>query len=260
MENELQFLECKVTIVFDEINDVRSYATKFDKDLDKFFDTPANMFSVGDDVDPTVPRFRYTSKHKHSLLHISSVAAEMFTRFKGDEFSSNIDSIIDYCKQREKFLESAINENSKKIKFVGFMVKMQKEFGNLDFSDASPAKFVASKFLKPNVVSSSNTNKLEDASFRVSFAYDDRYFANIQVSNYKSFGQRVFSQEDGTVRIVTPSLKDLDFLSQGVEISLDINNRLLYDRFDENGHKDDDFVEVLNLAKNYVDKEFSLLI
>ena len=239
-----KFIRATTTLIFDEVSEIRSRISEFDKLLENHFNTPGISYAVGDNVPPSVPRLNYRSKASHTSLDISSVSAQMLTHFDGD-FSKDIKAIKNYCLEREQLLESDIARLGAKIRYVGFSLIAQ-----ISIADKStPVKALTSSFFNKNILmGKSNPHEI---AFKVTFIEKDRYFINFHSNNYKSYTLLLDPNHLGPIRIVNPSMKDFTEADSGIEIMFDCNNKYVFDYSNKDGHLLGDFKNILDLAEEY---------
>ncbi len=250
-DNGFKVVNLSITVLFEPVADIRTLFPTLDKELSGDFKTPGLVFPVGESVDPNIPRLKYDSTHGHSTLHISNVSANLITRIDG-EYMTDFSKIQLYCQKRESVLEKVLSKNAINIKWIGFQLKMQKTLGTPKSDDHTPVNSIKEKFLKSEALTGKST-PIQEASYKIAFIEKDKYFLNLHLSNYRGYS-KVFKAEKGQViTFINPSLREFDFVEQGIDLTLDINSKYAFDTIKDYAHAGGNFDEVLSLAKDYME-------
>jgi hypothetical protein len=264
MSSELsgfKFIEARTSIIFEEVTAFEKLQEELNKNLADIFVTPGEFFNFKVVPNPLVPRLRYFSKNGHSSLELSSVSAQVMTKID-NVYEHDYGKISEYCGTRQTILETAIGKFSKKIKYVGFSVKLHKSFKVTEHGKTSESvgKIINTFYNSRALMGKSEP--IEETSFKVAFIENQRYFMNFQASNYRTYtmvfeGFELGKPPVNPIMFANPSLKDWKVDDEGIEIFLDANNKFMYERVDPSGHRENDFGELLKLVHGFIDKNIA---
>lgn len=200
--------EINITSVRD--TEIRLKAFDFEKKLQEYFTLP-QIIPVPDDFHPEVPRIIFSTPRGHSTLTISQINFSFKTSYDG-EFTANIDKCIEYLKERMTLVFSTLKESNIVVFYMGLIFNFEDLFTQND----DPVIALSRRFLSDHL---GFTEELHDINLKLTTCHDNLFYKNITFTNYRRYKKK---------SIPKPSPAFLELEGEGLQVQLDINDRLAF--------------------------------
>jgi hypothetical protein len=153
-----------------------------------------------------------------STLAVSAAQAEMQVRFYGD-LLGDLDGSLAYVRRKVQTIRAAWIAAGARPSVLGVVITANVPFDPTD--EFGPAKHILNTHLS---IERGDDAPIQDASARVAIRLADRLFFNVSVSNYelRTIRRPILP---GMQQIMVKSW-DAEVTERGIEVKLDINNRL----------------------------------
>ncbi|MFJ7755670.1 hypothetical protein ACQKGI_19895 [Peribacillus muralis] len=195
-------------IVFPRIENLRRKAFDIEDSLKDYF-TNANIIPVPDNAPAEIPRIQSTSHNGHSNLNISLNNAQLVTNFDGD-YNTNVNAALSYLEERVYTVANMLEKYTNGIfLFSGLTTEVI-------FKKEHPVEHMIDTFFKHSPTKGSS---LHEVNLKTTQIVDDKYYANISISNERTYEGQVSGFED------VVSFADLELKQHSLKVTLDINDR-----------------------------------
>lgn len=236
----MKFVQAQFSLKYEPQIRIRRSANLIEDCLQDYYNAP-QVLPVPDDIAPEAPRIVLASKNGHSSINFSQLSVDFISNFDG-EYLENYEKTKTYIKERIEWLKQLLNQiGITDYYFWGITYNI-----HLDIGDSNPLDYIR-KLLGDSVLA---TAKLYEVMQRITSVEADRYFVNRQISTFKEY------QSKG---ITNPTLLDFSnskLISEGVNLSLDVNNRYAFLRSGKVSVMDN-FDDELNKIFKLIEKNFS---
>lgn len=208
----MKFVQAQFSLKYEPQIRIRRNANLIEDCLQDYYNAP-QVLPIPDDIAPEAPRIVLASKNGHSNINFSQLSVDFISNFDG-EYLKSYEKTKEYIYERIVWLKQLLSQiGIKEYYFFGITYNI-----HLDIGNSNPLDYI--KELLGESVSANA--KLYEVMQRVASVDSDRYFVNRQISTFKEY------QSKG---IVSPNLLDFSnskLISEGVNLSLDVNNRYAF--------------------------------
>lgn len=202
-----------LTINFERRPDVRSYLGRIENVLlnDKTSFLPAIALPMPDEIDPSMPRILFETKHRNAQLTISQNALTINTQYSED-YQKDISLGEAYLTKHADTLFKLLDRKllDKKALFCGVASVVQIP---MDTTDQEVIKFVCEAY---NIGSS--PKGLFDIDVKFTHVIQGKFFNNLRIQNYRATSQQINPLE------IAP-ISEKDAIGRGVQLVMDFNDR-----------------------------------
>lgn len=232
-----------VTFWFQKQPNPKEYSEKLNEKLkDYFFEF--NTIGVPANIDPAIPRMTAVSSSSHSNIEISLINAKLNTNFD-NKYNDDCDLCIGYLKERALKVFEALLE-------CGVSTIYSAIFINLEEKENEPAKKIIKYFLKNNI---SNINEV---GIRLTQDINEKFYKIISVNNGKQMKiKKVFEPDNNEIIFPLVSLNDAEEIEEYLTTSIEINDRLSFNRNKEYISNKENLEEMFKIACEQMKKELS---
>ncbi len=230
----MRFVQAQFSLKYEVQPRIRRFANDIEDFLCQHYGMP-QVVPIPDDFAPEIPRIVLYSKNGHSQISFSQVSVDFTVKFDSD-FVYDFNKTREYILKRIELIVKLLNViDIKDYLFCGVTYNTR-----LDIGDQKPMDFICD-YLGENL----SRKELYEASRNIAYVKEEKFFVNQQISTYKEFQGR-----QGLVPVLF-EIENSTLISEGVSMTLDINNRYQYIYTNKKNSINDCFVDV--------DKLFSLL-
>lgn len=232
-----------ITFWFNKQNDIKQYSEKFNKALESHF-FPFNVFGIPATVDMLYPRMTTVSRSNHSNIEFSLINLRLNTIFDSN-YEADLDSCINYLKDRALLIYRTLNN-------CGIDIVYSAIFIVLDEKCDSPEKSIIKKFFNND-----DYKNVDEVGIRLSNTIDDKYYKILNINNNKSVKFKKIVDSNTTKEIVLPllSLDEAEEIEDYLMTSVEVNDKLIYNRDHKHITNETDFVEMLEHIKKEIANE-----
>ncbi|MCI9052558.1 MAG: hypothetical protein HFI05_11700 [Lachnospiraceae bacterium] len=205
----MEFVQAQFSLKYEPHMKIRRNANQIEDLLKEHYGVPQVM-PIPDDFAAEAPRVVFTSHKAHSQISFSQISVDLTVNFDG-EYRNNFELTKSYIQKRVYLLKQVLNDiGIKEYYFFGLTYNAR-----LDIGKDKPLEYIKT-LLGDNL---SKEENLYEVLQRVALVEEKKFFVNQQVSTFREY------QNSGKN---IPNLLDFSnskLISEGVSISLDINNR-----------------------------------
>jgi len=209
--NKMKFVQALFSLKYEPRQKIRRFANDIEDFLSEHYGPPQTI-PIPDEFSPDAPRMILYSKNGHSQISFSQISVDFLVNFDGD-FTQNFEKTKLYISQRLAIIVNLLEKiEIKTYCFCGITYNVR-----LDIDEQKPIDYIK-QFLNTDIT----TENLYDASQHTAIIKDNKYFINQQIGIYREYRSKIGS---------IPALFDLAgniIISEGIALSLDINNRYQY--------------------------------
>ena len=192
--------------------------------LEDLYLTP-QILGIPNDIDPEVPRIILDAVNRHNQITVSQVNSRLNCNFDF-RYQGDISKSFNYARQRAEVLQSLVKAGDiHDVLYQGVTATVQ--FPQ-DAGDHEITSYLLEKFNQKV----STAHQLNEYNQKITFIYNDEYYINLVIGNYRNFN--FTNQHDSPL---TASLAEAKLLDKGVFVSIDINNRYKFNKDGEPSQK-----------------------
>ena len=231
-----------ITFCFQKQNNPKVYVDKLNTILKEHF-FEFNILAVPANIDPVIPRLTAVSNSDHSNIQISLINAKLLTNFD-DHYSENIDLCIDYLKNRALKLYEALMSCNINIVYSAIFI-------NLEERDDYAVEKIRTHFLKMD-----ENKKINEIGIRLTDIVDDKFYRIVSFNNSKQVKiEKVFKGDNDEIVFPLISLNDASEIENYLNVSLEFNDRLLFNLDSNYSTNEDELVKLFDLITEQLRKE-----
>lgn len=232
-----------ITFWFNKQNDIKRYSEKFNTALGSHF-FPFNVFEIPATIDLLYPRMTTVSKSNHSNIEFSLINLRLNTVFDSN-FELDIDSCINYLKDRALLIYKTLIE-------CGIDIVYSAVFIILDEKCDNPEKRIIQKFFN-----NADYKNIYEVGIRLTNTIDDKYYKILNINNNKSVKFQKIVSSNTTKEIIFPllSLDEAEEIEDYLMTSVELNDKLIYNRDHKHVTNEADFIEILERIKEEISNE-----
>ena len=231
-----------ITFWFQKKNNPKVYVDKLNSILKEHF-FEFNILAVPANIDPVIPRLTAVSNSDHSNIQISLINAKLLTNFD-DHYSENIDLCIDYLKNRALKLYEALMSCNINIVYSAIFI-------NLEERDDYAVEKIRTHFLKMD-----ENKKINEIGIRLTDIVDDKFYRIVSFNNSKQVKiEKVFKGDNDEIVFPLISLNDASEIENYLNVSLEFNDRLLFNLDSNYSTNEDELVKLFDLITEQLRKE-----
>ncbi len=223
-------------VSFYRIENIKKVFLENYKMFDEF--NEPSILPIPDNGPSEIPRIILESKNGHSQINISQDTVSLIIKYDND-YLDNWELCHDYIEKKQKVIGEFLDLNSNgKLKFSGLTTTF---FTGQDIVDATG-------FLKDRLITSdlnSTFDNIFDINTRITSVIENKYFSNITFEN-----ARVYKDQN---EIMTAGFQK-DQISNNIAITVDINDRYLFNTSSEYISGKDVFSRILEISTLSIDK------
>lgn len=246
--SEKKYFQSSINIYYPRNIQIRRKVFDFEELLSSKYKIPAVTVPIPDNFSPEFPRITFISNQEHSKIKISQVNTELLVIYT-DDYIHDFKKCINYLKERFSILFPAIlNICKNRIYYIGLTTTIHFPIDKEYYNDLKI--YLIKAFLGEKNINQS----LYDFYIKYSSVKDNIYFINYNMRNYQIFKSKEGEQKD------IFSLKDMEQISQGTEILLDINNRKQFNDNKNYELKDDIFDDLINIISNIINTKLEKIL
>lgn len=207
----MEYLQAQFSLKFEPHIRIRRSVNELEDYLEEHYNAP-QMMPVPDDIVPEAPRIIFVSKNGHSQISYSQISVDFSVNF--DEFFKNdYDATVDYISERLELIRGTLGIiGIEKYYYCGLTYSAK-----VDIKDDTPVECF--RDLTGIKVEPKEIYELSQRTVKV---VDSIYFVNEQIGTFKEFKMK----NSGVSQLL--EVYDDSLISEGVSISVDINNRYKY--------------------------------
>lgn len=178
---------------------------------------PPQLIPVPDEAPLEIPRIVFKSTNGHSTLNITPIRCELVTNYD-EKFCNNIDKCTDYIKEKGGCISKFLQISDSEMIGLGLQLNVRWKIEDCSYETTSE---IFSKFFVPAMFAK---DKASDIKVEYSREYSDRIYIKYIINNYRVYQSKT--------PIVSPyvSLGSLHLEEHGIELTVDINDKLGFDR------------------------------
>lgn len=220
----MEFVQAQFSLKFEPKIRIRRNVNEIEDYLQEHYGTPQTM-PIPDDFAAEAPRIVLKSKNGHSQISFSQISVDFTVNFDG-EYREKFELTQEYILKRILILKELLE----KIEINTFFFCGVSYNCYLDTMGKSNIDYISS------ILHIDQNENIYEASRRIASVYGEKFFVNEQVGTYKEYQSKGIS---------IPNLidfKNSKLVSEGISLSIDVNNRYEYlqfgkaeclDKFDE---------------------------
>lgn len=236
------FQDSSVNISFEPVQNLKRTYFQNEDILNEYFDEPS-VLAVPDNAPHEIPRLIFKSKKQHTDLTISAQTISMQTVYT-DGFEKDWSRCKDYLLERGKRLfEFANILTSGDYAYIGVAVNVIFDKNDLD----------GTELISKNLSNLKHSETLYDISSRFTFVEENKYFVNLTIQNVRCF------DGDNNPNI-SGSLSDKNLIKNIVGVTLDINDRYLFNNISGYKSSIDNFEGILNSLSDKISNKLESLV
>lgn len=242
MISEMLFTESNFNVIFERQLKIRRRVNEFEDALQENYFQP-KIIPIPDEIDPEIPRIAFDSKHGFSKIKISEISASLKVTYSED-WQKNSNKCQNYLNERIPILLDLLKKLSINPLYVGLETIVQ-----IPCDDEEALKIIFKKYLKPEKVS--NFQNSHDVVIKLTTVEEGMFYKNIQIRNYriwKSLNKETF-----------PRLPRNGANSSGILISLDLNDRYLFNEKEGYSFDNETFPKLIYKSFKSLLEEFETL-
>lgn len=236
----MKIKSCSFNIFFPVELEMRKHLFEFEKSL-KGFITPFNLLPIPDGAPPEFPRITSTSEHGHTQLNITLQNLQMITKFD-ENFEESPDKCFEYIDSKINPIISGISSIIGKDKMLFSGITSEVEFSGNDNCGAK----LAEKFM--NLDTQMN---ILDINSRVTFEYEGKYYINVSIENTRTYTG---------IKRDNLSMAGLTQIGEGIQVSLDINDRLAFNKDELYRTSETDINFISQFSKSLIDDKLEKFV
>lgn len=230
-----------VNIMFPWCENIKKKYILNEKILNKDFNE-ASILPIPDDAPTEIPRIIIKTKGEHSQLSIAPEAVNFQTVYT-DSFIKDWKSCEAYIKARiEAVYRLTDIFTSKKYNYTGIVT-------NLIWDDISEN---GNKILYENLLKNIPADNLDDLLVKYTYVEDNRYYVNITLQSVKIY--------DDSADNKAGNFADDKCKAHTIGITLDINDRYMFNKYKEYCSTKKDFDSLLELTSKLIDSKLKALV
>jgi hypothetical protein len=194
-------------IVFPKIDNMRRKAFEIEDHLQDYFNA-VNTIPVPDNAPAEIPRISTTTHHGHSTLNISLNNAQLITSFDGD-FNNDAKKALLYMEERVYKIANILGAYTNNVfLFSGLTTEIIVE-------SADPVQQIIGTLFK-----TIPKNKFHEINVKTTQIIRDKYYANIAISNERSYEGFIPPGMDQIIKLANMELKN-----HSLKYTIDVNDR-----------------------------------
>ncbi len=231
---EDKFIQNNFSFIFPRNIGIRKMANEIEEILSEYY-MPPQITGIPDDMDPNLPRIIFTSKNNHSRIILSQLNVLVDVNYD-DNFT--LDDKKKYLEERISLAKKIIDKLGAKVNFIGLntIVNIQTS----TFEDS------INVLLKKYYKTREESEIYEDLIIKKTLIFENKYYANISVQNYKTWNNIVPSFD--LMRLSKTNANEF-----GVQLFIDYNDRYAFNE------KEGYFSDLSNIS-NIIDESFEIAI
>lgn len=188
-----------------------------EKRMEDFY-LPPNFIEVPEEIDPEIPRVIFNAINGHNQMIFSQINAKIEANFDF-RFQGKLEQCTQYLKERAELMMWILEcIHVQDTLFQGLTLTAQ--FPQ-EVDDEVITRYLAEVF-NNGLHASQNIN---DFNQKITFVINDEYYLNVAVGNYRNYN--FTNRQDNHL---TASLSEAKLLEKGIFISIDVNNRYMYNK------------------------------
>ena len=208
----MEFVQAQFSLKFEPQIRIRRNVNQIEDFLEQYYGAPKTM-PIPDEFAAEAPRIILNSKNGHSQVSFSQISVDFTVNFDSD-FKNDFDLTKEYILKRIDILKRLLREiDISNYYFGGITYNV-----HLDTQGSSNTGYI--KKILGN--SAEKENNIYEAMQKIAVVVEDKYFINQQISTYKEY------QRNGNVIPNLINFLNSKLVEEGVNLSLDINNRYEY--------------------------------
>lgn len=206
----MEFVQAQFSLKYEPQIKIRRSLNDIEDCLQGHYGIPQSM-PIPDDFAAEAPRIIINSINGHSQINFSQISVDFTVNFDG-EYRTDFDLTKSYILERLKLLKNLLSKiGISKYCYCGLSYNI-----HLDTKGKSNIDYIADK------LGIDTDNSIYEASRRIAYVFENKYFVNHQIGTYKEYQSKGIS---------IPNLMDFSnstLVDEGVSLSIDVNNRYQY--------------------------------
>jgi len=211
-----KFISTTLNIFFPRQLKIRHNVFEFEEAWKEKYNTPPLMAPIGDEMEPAIPRFTFTSKQGHSQINVSQITLALNVRYD-ENFCQDFEKCQNYVLERLELSLPIIEKiTGNKFCYAGLINKIH--YISEEKTDEQILKSLSEKFLSRD----NYDDHIHDLSLKYTVQKKNKNYINLTISNVRNFSI------DGAEYIKPISLADSVAKDFGIQVILDVNDRRAY--------------------------------
>lgn len=206
-------VQSRLSVLFEPIGGIRKNIFAIEESLKSQFLAP-NLIPVPDDAPGEIPRIELRSKNGHSTMQFSQIRADLNTQYDGN-YNTNHKICLSYIKEKGSLLSEAINVFQPDVAVTAFSITVRWPAKD----DVNESIIRMKKMFLSDCMS---RDDLEDFRINKTTRVGDNYFLLTTVNNYRVFAAST------PIETPHPSLANLELKEHGLEMEIEINDKLAF--------------------------------
>lgn len=207
----MKFVQAQFSLKYEPQIKIRRAANDIEDFLQEYYGTPQTM-PLPDEFALDAPRIILYSKNGHSQIRFSQISVDFIVNFD-NEYSDDFKMTQEYIQKRIAIIIELLRKiNINEYLFCGITYSTR-----LDIGTQKPIEYIR-RFLGEDIPQ----DDLYEVTQNLASVKDEKFFVNQQIGTYKEF-----QGKPG----IEPNLFEVGncvAISEGVSLTLDINNRYQY--------------------------------
>lgn len=206
----MKIKSCSFNVFFPVKPDIRRHLFEFEETFDGFV-RPFNLLPIPEGAPAELPRITAVSEHGHTQLNITLQNLQMVTNFEEN-----------YAVSADKCFEYINNEINQVIKGINSSIGIDNVFfsgltSQVEFDgEKNCGSKLAEKFMHVNT-----SMDILDVNSRITLECNEKYYVNVSIENTRTY---LGDKKDNL------SIAGLAQIGEGVQVTLDINDRLAFNK------------------------------
>lgn len=239
--NNMIIQNSEINIKFPRVENIKRKYILHEEILKDHFNE-ANILPIPDDAPAEIPRILIKSKNEHSQMNISPDGIKLQT-----EYSDKYTQDWSLC---EKYITTRVNEiyeladklTEERYDYIGVVA-------NLLWDDITTE---GNKILYRNLFGKDASSNLDDLVVRYTYIEEDKYYVNIAIQSARMY-ENIRPDESG-------NFTDENLKAHTISISLDINDRYLFNSKKDYVSTKEVFNEIMSLTTNIINNKLKDLV
>lgn len=208
----MQYVDAHFSLKFEPILKIRRDANTIEDKLQEYYLPPQTM-PVPDDFAAEAPRIIMNAKNSLSTVSFSQYSVDLIIHFDG-EYISSFDKTKTDVINRINLLKDLIQDlNRNSFYFFGLTYNAR-----MDTKEVTAEEYIQN-FLNTELI---EDEPLYEASQRIALVEDNKFFVNELIGTYREY------QSNSNVSMDLLNLVDNKIIAEGINLSIDVNNRFAF--------------------------------
>lgn len=242
-----RFIRNTFSLNIDRRSDVRRFAERFEAVLGGDYGV-AQVTPIPDQMEPLLPRLIFSSTHGFSQILVSQMNIAFIVNYSED-WQTNSLNRNEYVRDRARYLFQLAENLQTKALFCGLNTEVQ-------VPAVTNEEHVISLLKKKLLSADLQGHILHDLTVRTSVIIDEKFFSNLTISNFRTWGEISTAQENRMIVRLPDALAS----QTGITISNDFNDRYSFNEQANYVCDYDSAQLLLRVASDHLDKSIKNIL